>query len=105
MNDFSKLIINIFKKPSFAVLVLIVLTLYICLVISHRNIYDADVLFNVSERFIWLYRVLVNNGLAFYATWVTIATMLNFAIALTYDSGGKVNLRNINKILYLFFEI
>ncbi len=79
-----------FKKPSFAVLALIVLTLYISLVISHRNIYDADVLFKVNQRYIWLYRIFVNNGLAFYATWVTIATMLNFAIALTYDSDGKI---------------
>jgi hypothetical protein len=30
-------------------------------------------------------RLLINNGLAFYATWVTLATNLNLAIALTYE--------------------
>lgn len=30
-------------------------------------------------------RIFINNGLAFYATWVTIATHLNFTIALTYE--------------------
>jgi 2-keto-3-deoxy-L-rhamnonate aldolase RhmA len=30
-------------------------------------------------------RILINNGLVFYATWVTVATNLNLAIALTYD--------------------
>ena len=30
-------------------------------------------------------RILVNNGLVFYATWVTVATNLNLAIALTYS--------------------
>ena len=30
-------------------------------------------------------RILINNGLIFYATWVTIATNLNLAIALTYE--------------------
>jgi hypothetical protein len=29
-------------------------------------------------------RSIVQNGLAFYAAWVTIATLLNFAIVLTY---------------------
>jgi len=62
------------------------------LVISHRNIYDAGAYFKINQKYVWLYRVFVNNGLAFYATWVTIATMLNFAIALTYASNGKVDL-------------
>jgi hypothetical protein len=46
----------------------------------------------------------VNNGLAFYATWVTIATMLNFAIALTYDSGGKINFYKYKNIFINLFS-
>jgi hypothetical protein len=34
---------------------------------------------------LWCYRILVNNGLAFYATWITVATTLNLAIAITYN--------------------
>ena len=63
--------------------------LYVALIISHKNIYDAEaVLKNNRKIYLWLYRVLVNNGLAYYATWVTVATCLNFSIALTYRSGG-----------------
>ena len=59
--------------------------------ISHKNIYDAEaVLRNKNQVYLWLYRAFVNNGLAYYATWVTIATFLNFSIALTYRSGGEI---------------
>ena len=30
---------------------------------------------------------IVHNGLGMYATWVTIATLLNFAIVLAYEDG------------------
>ena len=72
------------------------------MIISHKNIYDAEaVLKNNKKIYLWLYRVLVNNGLAYYATWVTVATCLNFSIALTYRSGGinrkyNFNTRKIN---------
>ncbi|XP_009910590.2 uncharacterized protein [Haliaeetus albicilla] len=33
---------------------------------------------------LWLTRILVQNGLALYATWTTIAALLNFAIVLIY---------------------
>lgn len=74
---------------AFVMLALITLTLYAALFISHRNIYDSEKYLSKSMKYVWLYRALVNNGLAFYATWVSIASMLNFAIALTYDSGGR----------------
>ncbi|XP_025889783.1 uncharacterized protein LOC112942935 [Nothoprocta perdicaria] len=36
---------------------------------------------------LWLIRVLVQNGLVLYATWTTIATLLNFAVVLIYKWG------------------
>jgi hypothetical protein len=33
--------------------------------------------------------MLVNNGIAFYATWLTVASLLNFSIAWTYSWTGK----------------
>ncbi|KAM9068941.1 uncharacterized protein ACOB8E_014331 isoform 2-T2 [Sarcophilus harrisii] len=36
---------------------------------------------------LWLLRVLVQNGIALYATWTTVATLLNFAIVLIYTVG------------------
>jgi len=69
---------------------LITFSLYAALVISHRNIYNAEKQLKETPVYLWLYRILVNNGLAYYATWVTLASLLNFAIALTYSSGGNL---------------
>ncbi len=38
---------------------------------------------------IWLIRILVQNGLAFYATWVTIASDLNFVMYIVYRLGAN----------------
>ncbi|KAJ8337111.1 hypothetical protein SKAU_G00383310 [Synaphobranchus kaupii] len=36
---------------------------------------------------LWLFRALVQNGIGVYATWTTIATLLNFTIVLQYSAG------------------
>jgi len=68
------------------VIVFAPITLYICLIISFKRLYDnlASLRRNGQRKDIWLTRILVQNGLAFFATWVSIATLLNFAIVLTY---------------------
>jgi hypothetical protein len=53
------------------------------------------ILFHNVRIYIWVYRIFVNNGLVFYATWVTIATILNFNIALVYDSKGKFKIQKV----------
>lgn len=68
-------------------------TLYICLFSSFKTLYDnLDFLqrnrLNVD---VWLIRFLIQNGIAFYAAWVTVATLLNVAIVLTYKDGSDVN--------------
>jgi hypothetical protein len=77
---------------------LITFSLYASLVISHRNIYNAENQLKETPVYLWLYRILVNNGLAYYATWVTLASLLNFSIALTYSSGGNLMQFNISLI-------
>lgn len=68
---------------SFIFILFMAATVYAAIVISHRNIYNADQY--LKRRWVlWLYRILVNNGLCFYAAWLTIATLLNLAIAITY---------------------
>jgi len=63
----------------------------VALAISHKNVYDAEpILKNNNQVYLWLYRALVNNGLAYYATWAAIATFLNLSQALIYRSGGGV---------------
>jgi hypothetical protein len=36
---------------------------------------------------LWLTRILVLNGLLFYNTWTTIASLINLAAAMQYDGG------------------
>lgn len=69
-------------------LILIAVTLYICGVIVCRSLYQAggelERLKTVKD--IWLTRLLLINGLAFYGTWCTIATLLNLSIVLQYKA-------------------
>ncbi|XP_012559794.2 uncharacterized protein LOC105846010 isoform X1 [Hydra vulgaris] len=40
---------------------------------------------NIKSFDIWCQRILVQNGLLFYATWTTVATLINVAIVLSYN--------------------
>ena len=80
-------------EAAFAFLFMIALTLYICLVIVYRN-FDANVNILLKQNRkadIWLTRMLVFNGLGIYATWTTIATLLNLAIVITYRSNPAIS--------------
>ena len=68
-------------------------TLYICLMVSMRRLGDHDSAMcrhNLIQD-IWVIRILVQNGIGFYAAWATIAAIFNFAVVLTYrtDLMGK----------------
>lgn len=67
-------------------------SLYVCLYFSLKRLYDnLDYLTrNGLTLDIWLIRMLVQNGMAFYAAWVTVATLLNIAIVMTYGDGSDV---------------
>jgi hypothetical protein len=71
------------------VIALMWLTLVIPLGISHKAVNDnlGVLRKNGLMREAWLIRFLVQNAHAFYVTWVTVATLLNLAIVLTYDVG------------------
>lgn len=61
------------------------LTAYAAVIISTRNTYNAVPALKKKKWVYWLYRILVNNGITFYATWLTIAMLINLAIAITYE--------------------
>ncbi|XP_002737959.1 uncharacterized protein LOC100368081 [Saccoglossus kowalevskii] len=63
-------------------LALIAFTLYICIFISHFNLYRN--LHELSNFDVWAIRILVHNGLAIYAAWSSLATILNLSIVLRY---------------------
>jgi len=80
-------------EAAFTVLALMIVTLIIPLVFSYRAL-DAnmDVLVKQErKKDVWLTRMLVHNGLSMYATWCTIATLLNLAMVLTYRSSHDIS--------------
>lgn len=99
----------------FGVLVLIVITLYIPIILTHKSTYEAIPYLNRNQACLWAYRILVLNGLPFYATWVTIASSLNFSIAMTYEwqtqiprdtqTSGYIALAAVTLILIIYFAL
>ncbi|XP_038067351.1 uncharacterized protein LOC119737232 isoform X2 [Patiria miniata] len=63
-------------------------TLWIILFINHRLVDKHGYDFVQTKRGeLIAIRAIIQNGLVFYATWVTIATLLNLAIVLSYWGG------------------
>lgn len=81
-------------QVALAMLAVSVLSLYLCLYCSFKNLYKFLNLLYKEDlgTDVWLMRILVHNGLAFYATWCTFATLLNFAIVLFESCGINKNM-------------
>ncbi|XP_008503220.2 uncharacterized protein LOC103538593 [Calypte anna] len=74
-----------FLLPALVFLAALTLTTCAALFISHRALSIHSSWFVKGHKAeLWLIRVLVQNGLALYATWAVIATLLNFAVVLIY---------------------
>ncbi|XP_072269414.1 uncharacterized protein [Pyxicephalus adspersus] len=70
-----------------AFLALIPITAFLMLHISYRRCYRYRAWMLQHQRFdLWCIRILVHNGLATYATWTSIATVINFGIVLKNDA-------------------
>ena len=67
-------------------------TLYICLFFSLKRLYDnlGALSKNGLNLDIWLIRMLIQNGLALYAAWVTVATLINVGVVMTYGDGSDI---------------
>ncbi|GFN89726.1 hypothetical protein PoB_001623200 [Plakobranchus ocellatus] len=78
-------------EVAFVALICYSLGMYAALVLSYRGLDKACPTLAQQGRTteIWLTRALVHNGLAIQATWVSVATLLNLAMVLTY-SGDKI---------------
>ena len=59
----------------------------------------------VSKRDFILIQVLVSNGLALYATWCTIASLLNLTMALTYVHGVSQDIASTISLVILAVEV
>ncbi|KAF7249310.1 Protein Ycf2 [Varanus komodoensis] len=47
----------------------------------------------------------VQNGIALYATWTTIATLLNFTVVLIYNGNVSDGSATVSSLCILFFEL
>ena len=68
-------------------------TLYICLVVSVRRLNEfGEVMCRLKlQKEIWVIRLLVQNGLATFATWGSVAAIYNFAVVLISNTGVNVD--------------
>ena len=78
-----------------------------CALINHDEITSLiSSWFAIATRGnLFAIRAIVQNGLAFYATWVTIATLLNFAIVLTYWANVDMSVACTVSLSILLVEV
>ncbi|XP_023696964.2 uncharacterized protein [Paramormyrops kingsleyae] len=70
------------------VLALIAFTSYLMILFSCHVLYLYGAWLHLQHPAdLWLVRVLVQNGIGLYATWTTVATLLNFTVALQHNAG------------------
>jgi hypothetical protein len=62
------------------------------LFVSHRKLNENEEIMRESglKVDIWLVRILIQNGIAFYATWLSIASNLSFATYIIWRLGASV---------------
>jgi len=87
-------------QPAFAALVALSLGLYFALAVSYRALERCagQLVAEGRQKDVWLTRGLVHNGLAMYATWVSVATLLNLAMVLTYSDGSDVTVSTASTV-------
>lgn len=74
--------------PSFIVIMIaqVFIDLAIALACSELTAYQETHELNSSNKVdIWCQRILVQNGLLFYGTWTTVATLINTAVVFAYE--------------------
>ncbi|XP_056423947.1 uncharacterized protein LOC130362877 [Hyla sarda] len=95
-----------FFIPALVFLGVIALTNHIVLFISYRSLYLYGEWFSRQRRVdLWLIRIFAQNGIAVYATWTTIACLLNFAVALTYNDDIPNSTSSTVCLAILAFEV
>ncbi|XP_044031708.1 uncharacterized protein LOC122866306 [Siniperca chuatsi] len=93
-----------------AFLILIALTNYVMIFFSCHGLHNYGAWLSKYHKVdLWLHRVLVQNGVAIYATWTTIASLINLTIVLTNDANmsqtdaATVSLSILTVVLFVWF--
>ena len=102
---------------AFIIIVLFALALYACLFLAYTSLdkyltqFAAGSQAAISNRDVWCVRFLVQNGIIFYAAWVSIASCINLAIFLQAEKGirrdkaATISLCILLAILIIWFAI
>ncbi|XP_067887077.1 uncharacterized protein [Heterodontus francisci] len=92
--------------PALIFLALIAFTNYVVLFFSYHALHTQCPWMQKYRKVdLWLVRILVQNGVAIYATWTTIATLLNFAVVLTYSGNITSLTSGTVSLSILAFEV
>ncbi|XP_051879336.1 uncharacterized protein LOC127574388 isoform X2 [Pristis pectinata] len=92
--------------PALIFLALVAFTNYVVLFFSYHGLYTQGPWLQKYRKVdLWLVRILVQNGIAVYATWTTIATLLNFAVVLTYNASVTMVTSGTICLSLLAFEV
>ncbi|XP_073344171.1 uncharacterized protein [Pagrus major] len=91
-------------------LILIALTNYTVIFFSCHGLHSYGAWLNKYHKVdLWLHRVLVQNGFAIYATWTTIASLVNLTIVLTSNANmsqmdaATLSLSILTVVLFVWF--
>ncbi|XP_046377359.2 uncharacterized protein LOC124149674 [Haliotis rufescens] len=78
---------------AFVFLILLSASLFACLALSYKSLYDNRQILADQQRGLddSLVRGLVHNGLGLYATWTLIAALINIAVLMTYRSNPPID--------------
>ncbi|XP_069368206.1 uncharacterized protein [Paralichthys olivaceus] len=94
------------------VLILIALTNYLVIFFSCYALHNYGAWLNKYHKVdMWLHRVLIQNGVATYATWTTIASLVNLAVVLDYNANmsqtdaSTVSLSVLTVVLFVWFML
>ncbi|XP_012683319.2 uncharacterized protein si:dkey-29d8.3 [Clupea harengus] len=88
--------------PALIVLALIVFTNYLLIFFSCRGLSaHGSWLSQHHPKDLWCIRVLVQNGIAVYTTWTTIATLINLTIVMGISGVSKTNAATVSLSLLL----
>ncbi|KAM4543409.1 uncharacterized protein V3H82_021323 [Fundulus diaphanus] len=101
---------RMFMPAALAFLILIALTNYVVIFFSCYGLSQYGAWLNKYHRVdLWLHRVLIQNGIAIYATWTTIASLVNLTIVLVYDANvsntdaAKISLSILTAVVVVWF--
>lgn len=106
---------NAYPQYAFPILVIIGVLLYSTIIFQAVYLYRQTELLKSLQRFkidLYLVRIVVINGFVIYATWVSIATLINFTIVLQYyadmapENAGTIalSLLTVEVIVYFILE-